>query len=147
MKRSDYSWIAGAVLAALFFCFTSGYLPAASVEAENVVEESMPEDDAALIDLLNEKRELYGYDPLIVEYSLKPYAEDILTGVLEGKKLSEFSSDIIKPGSGYISYNAADCTTLINDVSVTLKGILTCHRGYIASRWQDGSIYAVIIFE
>lgn len=147
MKRSDYSWIAGAVLAALFFCFTSGYLPAASVEAENVVEESMPEDDAALIDLLNEKRELYGYDPLIVEYSLKPYAEDILTGVLEGKELSEFSSAIMRPDLAYVTHNAVDCTTLINDVSVPSKGILTYHRGYVASRWQDGSIYAVMILE
>lgn len=147
MKGSNYSWIAGAVLAALFFCFTSGYLPAASVEAESVVAESMSDDDAALVNLLNEKREACGYDPLIIEYSLKPYAEDLLAEVLEGKELTEVSSDIMKSGRDYIACSATDCTALIKDVSATFKEILTYHRGYIASGWQNGSIYAVIILE
>lgn len=150
MKGSNYSWITGAVLAALFFCFTSGYLPAASVEAESVVEESMSEDDATLVNLLNEKRESHGYASFTVDYSLKSDAEYLLAGVLEGKELSEFSSDIIKAWRCYVTHSGTDCASLINDVvlsSTASKYLLTLRRGYIASGWQDGSIYAVMVFE
>ena len=147
MKKSNYSWLTGIILAVAFFWFTSGDFHMASVKAEVPKEVSVSAEACSIIEIVNEKRAENGVDPIIIEPGLKNTAEELLAGYADGQKLSEIAVSG-KKGSVQIAQENATFSGIVNNwMSSASDYLLTSNRGYVAACTKNGIVYAVIVLE